>query len=162
VTESINWGAFIDEADAAFTPIPEGNHTFRVKTAEATRSSTDKLMFKLVCELVSGPDAGKTAYNNIVMTEDNPKAMFFFFKNLEALGCPKSWLRTEPRPNPDQVAARMVGAVFTADITHRDWNGSKSENFNNLKAAQGSAGGGAPLTSQPAASAPAGGVGPSF
>lgn len=128
----VNWGELIDDSADAFEILPVGSYRVKVVSANATQSSTNKLMFKTVMEVITGPKTGKTVYNNVTMTTDNKKALFMFFQNMAALGISKDFLKGDPKPSSDQVAAKMVGAVLDIEVDHRPWQGVDRENIKKM------------------------------
>jgi hypothetical protein len=139
-TENVNWGALIADSEDAFALVPKGKYTVRVKKAEATTSGNGKLMYKLTLEIINGPKTGSTLWTNVVLTVDNPKAVFMFFVNLQALGISKEYLKQDPAPVPATVAAKMVNAVIEIEVDHKPWQGVDREDVKILKGI--SAGGG--------------------
>lgn len=157
----VNWGALIDDSADAFEILPVGSYRVKVVKADALQSSTNKLMFKVVLEVITGPKTGKTVYNNVTMTTDNKKALFMFFLNMAAFGITKEYLKGDPKPSSDQVAAKMVGAVLDIEITHQSWQGVDRENVKSMKgvsAGTGSVNSMAPDVSVPSAAPAAGPV----
>lgn len=130
----VNWGSLIEESKDAFSILPKGKYTVKVEKAEATTSSTQKLMFKLVFKVINGPRTGSTLFNNITLTQDNPKAVYMFFQNLAALGIPETFLKSDPKPQPAQVAQKMIGAVVEVEIDHRPYQGVDRENVKSMTA----------------------------
>lgn len=130
----VNWGSLIEESKDAFSILPKGKYTVKVEKAEATTSSTNKLMFKIVFKVIAGPRTGSTLFNNITLTQDNPKAVFMFFQNLSALGIPETFLKSDPKPQPQQVAQKMIGAVVEVDVDHRPYQGVDRENIKSMTA----------------------------
>ena len=149
----VNWGALIDDSADAFEILPVGSYRVKVVKADALQSSTNKLMYKTVLEVISGPKTGKTVYNNVTMTTDNKKALFMFFMNMAAYGITKDFLKSQPAPTSDQVAAKMVGAVLDIEIDHRAWQGVDRENVKSMKGV--SAGTGSVNSMTPDVSTPA-------
>jgi Protein of unknown function (DUF669) len=137
--ETINWAALIQDSADAFAILPKDTYRMQVVTAEATMSSTGKTMFKTKLQVINGPKTGSTVFNNITMTTDNPKALFMFFENMAALGVSREFLQQNPTPSPQQVAAKMVGAVADITIDHRPYNGVDRENVKGMKAVAGGA-----------------------
>jgi len=151
MTESVNWAAMLDESADAFELVPVGKYTVQVDSAEATTSSTGKLMYKIKMSVTSGKHTGATLYNNVVLTPDNKKAMAMFFRNMDALGVSAQFLRGQPTPTPDQVAGKMIGTTLQVEVEHREWQGVNREEVKSMTKLQGAAGGlpsapgGAPL-----------------
>lgn len=147
MTETVNWAAMMDESADAFELVPEGQYTVEVEAAEATTSSTGKLMYKLKMSIVEGKYTGETLFNNIVLTPDNKKAMAMFFINMDALGISSQFLRQSPTPSPEQVAQKMIGARAKAEVTHQEYQGVKRENVKSIAKLAGNKAplGGAPV-----------------
>lgn len=142
--EDVNWANLIADSEDAFALVPKGKYNVRVKKAEATTSSNGKLMYKLTLEIISGPKTGSTLWTNVVLTTDNPKAVFMFFVNLQSLGISKEYLKQDPKPAPETVAAKMVNAVIEIEVDHKPWQGVDREQVKILKGI--SAGGGETMT----------------
>lgn len=139
--ETINWAALIEDSNDAFAILPKGKYNVQVVTAEATQSSTGKLMYKTKLQVINGPKTGSTLFNNITLTQDNKKALFMFFENMAALGAPRDFLQQNPAPAPAVVAAKLVGTVLEVEVDHRPYQGIDRENIKSMK--QISAGAGA-------------------
>jgi hypothetical protein len=130
VSQSINWGELLEQSGGAFEPLPKGTYDVYVDTAEATKSSTDKVMFKVRFKVEGGPYAGRTVYNNITLTTDNPNALRMFFLNMKAMGLDQSYFAENP--HPDTVAAALVGQRATVSVDHGIYHGQMRENVKSL------------------------------
>lgn len=138
MTAPINFGELLDSAGGGFEPIPKADYDVSVSSAEAAQSSTGKLMFKIVYKIVGGPYNGRTIYNNITLTTDNPNALRMFFMNMKAMGLDESFFATSPAPSV--VADALVGHSCRVTIDHREWQGQVRENVKSLKPSTGGAG----------------------
>lgn len=135
MSEPINFGQLLQDSGGAFEPVPKGEYDLTVSSAEATKSTTDKVMFKVVYKIVGGPYNGRTIYNNITLTTDNPNALRMFFLNMKSMGLTEEFFAGNPTPS--QVADALVGRPCRATIDHREWQGQTRENVKSLKAAVG-------------------------
>lgn len=129
----INWGSLLDDSNNAFEILPKGVYRMKVIKSEATKSSTDKLMFKVQMEVIQGPKTGAVVFNNITMTTDNKKALYMFFVNMASLGISEKFLKSSPAPSSEQVASKMIGAVVEVTIDHQTWQGRDRENVKSMK-----------------------------
>lgn len=149
---TINWGELMENSGGAFEPLPKGSYDVIVHSAEDTKSSTDKTMFKVVFKVEGGPHNGRNIYHNIVLTVDNPMALRMFFLNMKAFGLEKEFFAQNPLPS--QVAAAMIGQRCIVNVDHRVYQGQTRENVKSLAPRQGIMGG--------VGTAPNIGVGPSI
>lgn len=127
---SINWGQMLEASGGAFEPLPKGTYNVAVKSAEATKTATEKLMFKVIFMIDGGPYNGRTMYHNIVVSPENPNAMRMFFLNMKAFGMDAEYFSTEPLP--EQIAAALIGRPATVVIDHRLYQNQWRENVKTL------------------------------
>lgn len=150
--QDTNWGQLMDQASATFAPLPVGEYAVTVDTAAAAQTSTGKLMFKIKYKVVGGPHNGRTVFNNVTLAKDNPNALGYFFRDMEAMGLPKQYFAGNP--SDEHVAASLVGKSCKVVLEHREYQGEMRENVKSIKkGAAGPAGPGAP-PAPPAAAAP--------
>ena len=134
---TIDWDQVIDDAEEAFQPLPTGQTDFQITKASAglTNDKTkDQITF--TAKVITGPSVGNTTIANLTFTDDNPKAMFYLLKKLEVLGITAAYLK-EHKPLPAQIAEMLVGKSFSADVTHRMWQGQPRDNIDNYQAYTG-------------------------
>lgn len=115
------WGALIKDAQKASEPVAEGKTRVRIVDSQATKSSTGKLMFNVKTELLTGPDVKRKITTNITLSPENGTALAIFFQNMDAMGLDATFFAQEP--NPDQVAAAMIGREADVMIKHETWQG---------------------------------------
>jgi hypothetical protein len=127
---SINWGEMLETSGGAFEPLPKSTYNVLVKTSEATKTTTDKLMFKVIFTVDGGPYNGRTLYHNIVVSPENPNAMRMFFLNMKTFGLDADFFSMEPMP--EQIAAAMIGRAATVAVDHRLYQGQWRENVKTL------------------------------
>jgi hypothetical protein len=137
MTQPVNWGQLVEQAGGDFEPLPKGDYDVRVDSAEATTSSTGKMMFKLKFKVVGGPNNGRTLFNNITLSTDNPNALRMFFMNMKAFGLDPAFFNQNP--GPDTVAAGMVGKEVRVKVDHQTYNGQLRENIKQMLPPMGGA-----------------------
>lgn len=145
---SFSWGDLQQAADdAGFGIIPAGEYEAVVKTAEHKKTGTGKDKIAVRFSVTGGPAAGKSVFNDFVISPDNGTALGFFFRHMKALGLGPDYFAT----NPDlgKVAGDLVGRNCVVVVGIRQWN---EEDRNEIKGIKPSTGAAAPLT--------AGGAGP--
>jgi hypothetical protein len=138
--EFVDWGSFLDQSKDAFAPIPIGTYQMIVDDAAATKSSTGKTMFKVKYKVVGGASDGKTCFNNITISPDNPKALYMFFENMAAMGIPRTVFASSPPPSPDAIAGMLHHKMCTVELDHQLYNGMPRENIKSLRPAGGAGG----------------------
>jgi len=138
--DALNWGQMMQESSDAFAPLDPNTYTVRVKKADAKKSSTDKLMFVVTYEVIEGPRTGATTMNNITVSPDNPKAMFFFFQNMAAMGIGAEVFNTQPPPTPEIIAQMLVGNTCSIKTSQRPYQGVMRDNVDEIKPATSGSG----------------------
>lgn len=140
--------------DAGFSVIPAADYEAVVKTAEHKKTGNGKDKIAVRFNVTVGPEAGKSVFNDFVISPDNGTALGFFFRHMKALGLGPDYFAT----NPDlaKVAADLVGRNCVLTVGIEQWN---EEDRNRVKNVKASAGAAAPLTAasagpQPMASQP--------
>ena len=94
---TVNFAELVKQAGAAATsstnyaPLPDGDYDLKVIEAQATTTSTGKLMFKITNEVQGGAHDKRRVWDQLVVTLDNPKAMNMFFMKAGAMGLPTSY-----------------------------------------------------------------------
>ncbi|MGB2791297.1 MAG: DUF669 domain-containing protein [Candidatus Moraniibacteriota bacterium] len=138
MSDQLNWGALMDASGGAFEPLPKGTYDATVDTAEATTSTTGKVMFKIKYKVLGGPHNGRTIFNNITLTTDNPNALRMFFLNMKAMGLGPEYFGQNPPK--EHVAASLVGKQCKVTVDHREYQGQMRENVKSLAPAGGAGG----------------------
>ena len=149
----IPWDELMDAAnDSDFAPIPQSDYDVKISATEATTSSTDKPMWKITCDVISGPHAGRKLFTQQTLTKDNPNALNIFFRQMAAAGLTSEFFKT--RPTNQQIADALLGRQFRAKVIVKDYQGMPKNEIKqwNPPSAAAAAGGPPP----PAASAPGG------
>lgn len=138
---SVNWGELMAGGAAEFQPVPKGNYDVFVDAAEPKQSTTGKLMFALKYKIESGPQAGRTVFNNITLTTDNPNALRFFFLNMKAMNITQEFFAQNP--SPSVIAQALIGQHCRIEVDHRPYQGQMRENVKSIMPAGGTFAGGA-------------------
>jgi hypothetical protein len=137
----IPWDDLMDAAkDSDFAPIPQGDYDVKIIETEATKSSTDKPMWKITTAVLNGPHEGRKVWTQQTLTMDNPDALNVFFRQMAAAGLTREFFAT--KPSNQQIADALLGRTFRAKITIREWQGVPRNNIKQWNPA--SAGAGAP------------------
>ena len=126
---TVNFAELVKQAGSAATsnnyaPLPDGDYDLKVIEAQATTTSTGKLMFKVTNEVQGGAHDKRRVWDQLVITQDNPKAMNMFFMKASAMGLPTSYF--EQNPSPAQVEQALMGRTFRATLGTRTYNGTQS------------------------------------
>jgi hypothetical protein len=129
-------------AGSDFAPIPQGDYDVKIIETEATKSSTDKPMWKVTCQVLNGPHEGRKIWTQQTLTMDNPDAMNVFFRQMAAAGLTGEFFKT--KPSNARIAEALMGRQFRAKVTIREWQGVPRNNikqWNPMGAGRGAAGG---------------------
>jgi hypothetical protein len=139
-----------------FQPLPPGTYDFVIASAKAARSQNGKVQFQCRARVQGGPKNNSTALWSLTVSPENENAMAMLFRQFAALGLDQAFFATVPdgEEGPVKVAEALAGRLFTADITHRTWQGQTRENFGNVRPRIG--GGVAAPVAPAGAGAPAG------
>jgi hypothetical protein len=126
---TVNFAELLKQAGTAATsnnyaPLPDGDYDLKVIEAQATTTSTGKLMFKVTNEVQGGPHDKRRVWDQLVISPDNPKAMNMFFMKATAMGLPTSYF--EVNPSPAQVEQALLGRTFRGTLGTRSYNGNQS------------------------------------
>jgi hypothetical protein len=102
------------ENSAGDEALPAGPYDVEVTKVTHKQTSTGKPMLQLTAKVLSGPRAGKGLYDNMVITSDNEKAMYYFFKDLAAHGLGKDFFASNP--SLDAICQALVGTTSRWDV----------------------------------------------
>ena len=119
----IPWDDLMDAAgDSDFSPIPASDYTVKITSTEATKSSTDKPMWKYTIEVQDGPHATRKVFGQQTLSQESPNALDMFFRQMAAIGLTKEFFKT--KPTAQQIADAMLGRQFRARIAIKEYQGS--------------------------------------
>jgi hypothetical protein len=126
---TINWADLVQQAGESasntnYEPLPDGDYELKVIQAQATTTSTGKVMFKVTNEVQGGPFAKRRVWDQLVVTTDNPKAMNMFFMKASAMGLGRTFW--DANPSNAQVEQALNGRSFRATLGKRTYNGTES------------------------------------
>jgi len=125
----IPWDELMDAAGGSdYAPIPQGDYDVKIVETEATKSSTDKPMWKITAQVLNGPHEGRKLWTQQTLSMDNPDALNVFFRQMAAAGLTGEFFKT--KPSNQQIADALMGRQFRAKVTIREWQGV---NRNNIK-----------------------------
>jgi hypothetical protein len=136
---SVNFNDLLKAADdAGFGTVPADEYEVEVAKAEASKTGTGKQKIAVQFKIIAGPQVGKSVFNDFVITTDNPNALGFFFRHMDALGVPRAIF--EQNPPLAQVAAMLVGKRATIAVSIRQWNGADRNQVDGVKRSTGGGG----------------------
>jgi hypothetical protein len=125
-----SWDEMIEESEKSsgntgdFEPLPDGEYEFLVIESRFQFSRNGKKMWVITGEVQDGPYQRRRVWNNIVLSDDNPDAMRFFFDNMKKMGISKDFFRGHP--SNSEVEKALLGRRFRATIGKRVWEGKTS------------------------------------
>lgn len=126
-----SWNVLLEEAgDAAggFEVLPASDYDLKVIKSEAKMAGSGNMMYTLTCEVTQGPYKGKKIYNVNLVVSDNPTALGFFFRKMNALGIDKQYFSTNP--SDSQVAEALMDREFRGQVIIKPYQG---EDRNEIK-----------------------------
>lgn len=97
-----------------------------------TQGKPPKDTIGLLIKVASGPQAGESTWMNQTISPESPQAMAVFFRIMGDFGLDASYFATV-QPGVDgakQIAARLEGLRFTADVGKRTWGKNKDRTDN--------------------------------
>lgn len=141
--EQINWQDLLEQADKAGTPPQAGVPlTCRCEASKWKSASTGKVGFNLRWKVIAGPDEGKTFFDNLWVSEDNPTAMLMTFNKMRAIGVdPASLPQVPVEQQPNLFVGRMANIIVSTD---REWGNAKQIDVDSYAPAGGVVGAPAP------------------
>ncbi|QGF20314.1 hypothetical protein SEA_SIXAMA_164 [Gordonia phage Sixama] len=146
-----SWAELAEEAgDTGFTAIPQGDYEMKVIQSEAKQTGNQKTMFKLTCEIQSGPYKSRRVWTNLVVSPENPVALNIFFRQMAALGIDKSYFATNP--SDSNVAEALKDKLFRGQVDIKKYQGedrNEIKSFSRYTATEASSAAPAPTAVQP-------------
>lgn len=135
---TVNFSELVKLAGSAATtnnyaPLPDGDYDLKVIEAQATTTSTGKLMFKVTNEVQGGAHDKRRVWDQLVVSSDNPKALSMFFMKASAMGLPSSYF--DQNPSPAQIEQALLGRSFRGTLGTRTYNGNQSNEIKRYYAA---------------------------
>lgn len=136
--------------------LPIGEYDFEVAGTSAGKSQDNKDQIGVRFKVLAGPYAGKSAWLNLTLTVDNPKAVAVFLRQLTQLGVSMDFIKSQPLNEAGIAAiaaAIPVGAQFHATHGHRTFNQKVYADIKNIKAIGAPVAPAAPVVQSPVAAA---------
>ncbi len=96
-------------------PLPKGDYDMVVSRAEAAITSGGKQCFKVTLEVMSGPEKGKSVFEQLTWSPESAVAARIFAQGLKVMGATQEWIK-ETHPTPAQIAAEMLGQQVAVAI----------------------------------------------
>ncbi len=119
-----SWAEIIEDAESGFELIPPSTYEWQIVAANAGETSTGKPRIRTKCNVLSGPNAGKSAWKDLVFEAGNAGLMGIRVQELEALGINPSDYQGTLEQVVEQLAPALVNRTFKAPLTHRQWGGT--------------------------------------
>jgi hypothetical protein len=136
MTELIDWGALIEQVGDSLQPLPQNDYMCQVVDAQYKPANSGRPMWVVRFKVLDGPYAGRTLFNNYVLSKDNPNAMQFFFRHMNAFGADKNFFATQPTPNA--IAEKIKtngpggsGAIVKLNVGTKMYNGETRNEVKN-------------------------------
>lgn len=127
---TVNFGELLQQSAGAFAPVPQGQYDVVISSAEATKSSTGKTMFKVKYKIVGGPNNDRQVFNNVTLSPENPNALNYFFRDMKNMGLTQEFFAASP--SPDSVASALLGKRCRIQVNHREYNGEMRDNVEKI------------------------------
>lgn len=99
-------------------PMPLGRFPAEVAHVLVKATKTGKVMFSLKWKDLQE----RTAWANVVVSPESPKAMEVFYSQMEALGLGRGFLDAD-ETTPDDIAEALLGATATVSVIDEEWQG---------------------------------------
>lgn len=125
--QSYGWGDLLKIADeAGFTPLPVGEYDVIVASAKAQATNSGKDSIVVQFRVVSGPQANRQIRNQFTISPENPNAVGFFMRHMNALGLPREYF--EQNPTMSQLAQVLLNRPCRIKVNHREFGGAVRDN----------------------------------
>jgi hypothetical protein len=167
---TIDFQSLIAQAKtASFDALPVGDYDLECVEATPKPTSTGKEMVKAKYKVIAGPSAGRTVFNQYVLSPENATALAIFFRDMQAHGLDETFftqLQGVEQPMA-VIAARLPGTRVRMTLSQRQWQGQTRNNVDRVQPVPGgglvgpgipvpSMSGPAPAVPQPGAPVPPG------
>lgn len=150
---TLSWNDVLQgaEANKGSVPLQPGDYNFKVASAEGKTAQSGREMISVRLEIIDGPYAGKTAWHNWVLPNDNSDkaktSMGYFLGDMEVFGLTKDWFiqniggQAMTKATCDFIAAQIVNQVITASVSFQKNDPTRNDikRFRKLEATPGSA-----------------------
>ena len=129
----------LPEVSASTDLIPPDTYTVTVEKAEAGLSKTGNSKIELTFKVTEGPHENRRVWGRVNFAQNSKDSMAITVSQLAEFGISRQWLATH-NPNTAQIAGKMVGAVITLKVGHREYEGKTYYDVRNYKRAEGAGG----------------------
>lgn len=129
---SLDFKSLLDKADFGVQVLPDGSYEATIVSAAEKNTQGGKSQVSVKFVVDSGPSQGKSFFDNLIISPENPAALGVFFRKFERYGGNLEALKMGAALG--QAAAGMVGRSFRITLGHREYNGNT---YNNVSAAEG-------------------------
>lgn len=135
---SLNFAALLEQAQAegiGGSLLPVGAHTLLAKIVKVQKSTqAGKDQIGIMWQVLDGPSAGLTSWENQTLSPENPRAMAAFFGWAKRLGMDSDFFRRQPEPTLPEIASLIQDLVVTADVgLGKPWGQNKDKQDNTFK-----------------------------
>jgi hypothetical protein len=147
------------EVSNTFELLEDNTYQFVIKDLpKVSQTSTEKTRYTINPAVEVGPRANARIFHDFIISPESPKAMAFFFRDMQALGLDAAFFATNP--SDETILRALVGRRFTADAYKETYNGKEKNRLRNIRAAVGTAptGPASPSIAGPAPIAAGGGI----
>jgi hypothetical protein len=115
----------------SFEPLPNGDYDMVVVESTPTQSSTNKPMIKVKYRVETGPNTGKTVFNNYTFSTDSAVALAIFFRHMSFHGLDANFFAGNPAW--EQVASTLQGRRVRLELGTKIYQGSPRNEVLNVK-----------------------------
>lgn len=138
---TIDFNALMAQAKtASFDALVAGDYDLQCTEATSKPASTGKEMVKARYKVLVGPSAGRTVFNNYVISPESPTALAIFFRDMKSHGLDEAFFAQQP--DMARVAAAMVGRSVRMTLGVREWPEGSRQFRNEVKKVMPLVGGG--------------------
>ena len=131
-----DWGAMVDRFERGVELIPVGTVCQLVITHfRSHTSAAGNYTIIFTATVVGGPWTGKEVRHTMVAAAATEYTLKRFFLDAMGLGIDLDFFRAQP--GAEEVANRMMGCRFEADISVIEYNGAHYNSFQNIRQYQG-------------------------
>lgn len=150
-----DWNTLRQQASSGPALLPIGDYIGVAKTAQVKKTNDNtKDMIVVKFEVVSGPAAGQSIFNNFTISPESANALGFFFEHMNALGITEqAWAHN---PTLEQVAEWIIQLAkpVVLNISHRPYQGALRNQVNAVRPYEAQANNGVPQAPMPQAAPP--------
>jgi hypothetical protein len=117
--ETYTWTQLLTDSNIQQTTIPTADYDAQVTAATPGKTNGGKDKITVVFQLISGQFAGKTYDRDLTISNDSPKAMRVFFRQMKCLGCDDQFWLGEP--SLATICERILNRQCRIQIKQREF-----------------------------------------